>query len=297
LVLSCDLASAQEAGHYLGGSTGLENGSAPPPGAYASYLPYINHVDSLKGPGGRTILPLNLNAAVHMAVFAQTVQKKFLGGNYGWTFITPAVNIRFTANEFDASAQDGGLTDIYFSPLVLGWEKGRAAFTADYGFYAPTGTFDPSKAMNAGLGFWEHQIQAGTTYSPDQRKLWNTSLLTTWEINGSKLGLDLKPGPMFTGEYSVGRRFLKYLMNAGAAGYVYKKLAADSGSAVKPITVGILDQGFAAGPECKYTNLKWHMGFDFRFEQQFGVEGKTSGEVLAISITYIRLNLPPQDKR
>jgi hypothetical protein len=296
VILFGDLASAQQAGHYLGGLTGLENGTAPPPGAFATYLPYIDHVDSLKGPGGRTVLPLNLNVTAHMAAFAQTVAGKILGGRYGWTFIAPVVNTRFTANEFNASAQEAGLSDIYFSPLVLGWEKGRADFTANYGFYAPTGSFDASSAMNTGLGFWEHQIQAGTTYSLDKKKLWNTSLLTTWEINGSKFGLDLKPGPMFTGEYSLGRRFFKYLMNAGAAGYTYKKLAADSGSDVKPITVDVLDQQFGAGPEWKYTNLKWHMGFDFRFEQQFGVEGKTSGKVFVFSITYLRLKMPSPQK-
>jgi hypothetical protein len=231
-----------------------------------------------------------------MAVFAQTVQKKILGGSYGWSFIAPVVNKRFTGNEFSASAPGGSLSDIYFAPLVLGWEKGRTDFTANYGFYAPTGAFDPSSALNAGLGYWEHQIQAGTTYSLDKKKLWNTSLLTTWEINGSKLGLDLKPGPMFTGEYSFGRRFFKYQMNSGAVGYAYKKIAADSGSEVKPLTVGILDQQFGVGPEWKYTNLKWHMGFDFRFEEQFGVEAKPSGKVFVVSITYLRLNLPQQHK-
>lgn len=296
MVLFGGLARAQQAGHYLGGITGLENGSTPPPGGYATYLPYIDRVDSLKRANGHTLVPLDLNVVAHMAVFAQTFQKKILMGNFGWIFIAPVVNTRFTANEFNASAQEAGLSDIYFAPLVLGWQKGRTDFTANYGFYAPTGAFNASSTMNAGLGFWEQQIQAGATYSLDKTKLWNTSLLTTWEINASKSGLDLKPGPMFTGEYSFGRRFFKYQMNAGAVGYAYKKLAADSGSAVKPITAGILDRQFGAGPEWKYTNLKWHMGFDFRFEQQFGVEAKPSGRVFVISITYLRLNLPPPKK-
>ena len=36
---------AQQAGHYVGGATGLENGTAPPPGAYAIYFPYVNRID------------------------------------------------------------------------------------------------------------------------------------------------------------------------------------------------------------------------------------------------------------
>jgi len=64
--------------------------------------------------------------------------------------------------------------------------------------------------FESGLGFWEHQIPAGATYSFGRPKLWNTFFLTTWEISHSKNGLDVKPGPMLTGEYSFGCRFDKY---------------------------------------------------------------------------------------
>jgi len=166
----------------------------------------------------------------------------------------------------------------------------------NYGFYAPTGQFDPSSSLNPGLGYWEQQIQAGATYSIGKPKLWNTSLLTTWEINLTNNSVDIKPGPMFTGEYSFGRRFDKYQMNAGIAGYGYKKLSPDSGSHVNPLVAGITDRSFGIGPEWKYTNIKWRLGFDFRFEQQFGVEAKTSGKIFAISITYLDL-LPPKPQK
>jgi hypothetical protein len=286
-------ASAQQAGHYVEGITGLENGTAPPPGFFATYLPYINHITELKGATGNKLLNLDLNLVAHNNVFAMTFPKKFLGGLYGFDVIIPVVNTRVVADAFDASAQSAGLSDTYFAPIVLGWEKGKANFTANYGFYAPTGAFDPSLALNPGLGFWEQQIQAGTTYAIDKRKLWNTSVLTTWEINQSKEGLDLKPGPMFTAEYSFGRRFYGYKMNAGLAGAAYHKLSADSGSDVKPITAGVLDRSFSIGPEWKYTNLNWHLGFDVRYEQQFGVQAKTQGPVFVIGITYLKLALPP----
>lgn len=294
LLLACFCpARAQQAGHYVGGITGLENGSTAPPGFYASYLPAVQRVDSLKGPGGTTILSPDINVAAQMAVFAETLPKRFLGGSYGYDVIIPVVNTRFTADVFNLSAQQAGLSDVFFAPLVLGWEKGNANFTANYGFYAPTGDFNPSSVMNPGLGFWEQQIQAGMTYAIDKRKLWNASGLTTWEINMSKLGLDVKPGPMFTGEYSFGRRFDKYQMNAGVAGFAYHKLSPDSGSGINPLLNGILDRQFGIGPEWKYTNIKWRMGFDFRFEQQFGVQAKTSGQVFVVGITYLKLFPPP----
>jgi len=287
------LVCAQQAGHYLGGATGLENGSGAPPGFYATYLGYVNNVNELKGPEGATLVKPDITVAAQMASYSMTFEKKFLGADYGWSVLIPAVNTRFTANAFDSSAESAGISDIYFAPIVLGWTKGKANFLLNYGFYAPSGSFDPASPLNPGLGFWEHQIQAGTTYSIDKRKLWNTSFLTTWEINQSKLGADVKPGPMFTGEYSFGRRFFKYQMNAGVVGYFYHKLSADSGSGVGPLVVGVLDRSFATGPELKYTNLKWRMAFDFRYEQQYGVEAKTQGPLFVVTITYLKLFPPP----
>ena len=290
------VAFAQQAGHYIGGATGLENGNTAPPGFFASFLPVVERVNALKGPQGATIARPDISVVANMVAYAMTTQKKILGAEYGFDVIIPAVNTRFTANLFNASAESGGLSDIYVAPLVLGWERGNANYTVNYGFYAPSGYYDPSTALNPGLGFWEQQIQAGMTYSIGKPKLWNTSFLTTWEINQSKNSVAVKPGPMFTGEYSFGRRFDKYHMNAGIAGYGYKKLSPDSGSGVNPLLAGITDRSFGIGPEWKYTNLKWRLGFDFRFEQQFGVQAKTSGNIFVVGITYLNLALPPPKK-
>jgi len=287
---------AQQAGHYIGGVTGLDNGTAAPPGFFATFLPIVEHVHALKGPAGATIAKPEINVVANMAGYAVTTEKKFLGADYGLSVIIPIVNTRFTENLFDASAASGGVSDIYFAPIILGWERGHANYTINYGFYAPAGDFDPSLPLNPGLGFWEHQIQAGASFSLDKKKLWNTSALTTWEINHSKTGLDVKPGPMLTGEYSFGRRFDKYQMNAGVVGYGYKKLSADSGGGIDPLIAGITDRSFGIGPEWKYTNIKWRLGFDFRYEKQFAVQAKTSGDIFVMSITYLNL-LPPRPKK
>lgn len=184
--LFSSLLRAQSVGHYLEGATGLENGSTPPPGFYGTYLGYVNPVNELKGPNGNTIIKPDITVAAQMAGYAMTFGKKVLGGNYGWSMLIPAVNTRFSADAFNISGESAGISDLYFAPVVLGWEKGKANFLLNYGFYAPSGSFDPSLALNPGLGFWEHQIQAGTTYTIDKTKLWNTSVLTTWEINQSK---------------------------------------------------------------------------------------------------------------
>ena len=38
--------------------------------------------------------------------------------------------------------------------------------------------------------------------------------------------------------------------------------------------------------------LEWRIAFDIRYEQQYGVEAKTSGKVLVVTIAYLKL-FPP----
>jgi hypothetical protein len=287
------LLSAQQLGHYIGGFTGLDNGTSAPPGFYGAVFGLAEPVDTIKGPNGNTVLRPDITVGGVIVAYSLTTQKKILGGSYGWAFMIPVLNTRFNSNLFDASAQSAGLSDMFFEPIGLGWTKGHADYTINYGVYAPTGPFDPNLPLNPGLGFWENQIQAGLTYNIDKKKLWNASGLTTWEINTSKLGSDIKPGPIFTGEYSFGRRFFKYQMNAGVVGYLDQKLSPDTGDQISPPLRGYLDRAFATGGEWKYTDIKHRLAYDVRYEQQYGVELRTSGKVLVFSITYLKLHLPP----
>lgn len=283
---------AQQIGHYIGGFTGLENGSSAPPGVYIANFGMVEQVQTIKGPNGNTALRPDIRVGGAIAAYSVTTQKKILGAEYGTAFMVPVLNTRFNSNLFDASDVSAGVSDILFEPVNLGWTKGRANYTVNYSFYAPTGDFDPTVALNPGLGFWEHQIQAGLTLNLDKKKLWNASGLTTWEINHCKLGVDLKPGPIFTGEYGLGRRFFKYQMNAGIVGYASQKLSADTGSSINPVIKGDLDRAFAVGAEWKYTDIKHHLAYGVRYEDQFGVQLRTSGPIFVFNITV--LNLFPQ---
>jgi hypothetical protein len=106
-------------------SHSLENGTAAPPGFYGTFLPVVERVDALKGPGGATVAKPDINVVANMAGYSVTTQKKILGAEYGLSVIIPIVNTRFTANLFNASAESGGVSDLYFAPVVLGWDKGN----------------------------------------------------------------------------------------------------------------------------------------------------------------------------
>lgn len=280
-------ADAQQSGHYLQGITGLDNGAGMPPGIYVAFVPWVNTIRSFRGPQGEKIADVGLNVAAHNVVFQATTEKKVLGADYGVSMILPAVNSRVVNSIPNPTAPVPGISDIFISPVTLGWTKRGASYLLAYGFYAPTGGFDPTASQNSGLGFWEHQIQGGMSYSFDKRELWNASALSTWEINQSKTGLDLKPGPMVNVEYGVGHRFDHHKVNLGAAGYTYHKLSSDSGLDATRLGSLALDRSFGLGPELKYTNPQKHFAFDFRYEKQFAVQSKTQGDVFVIALTWV----------
>jgi hypothetical protein len=286
-------AAAQELGHYIQGVAGLDSGSLPPPGAFFTYLPYLYFVDSLKGRNGNTITNANITFAIHNAVMTAVAPTKFLGADYGFSFAVPVVNQRLVNDLLPTGeVSKAGISDIYFSPLMLGWRKPRADILFTYGFYAPTGDFVAENVSNTGLGFFENQFQLGSTFHLDQAKTINAALLTTWEINQKKSGEDIKPGEMFTLEYGVGKKFLKGGLNLGASGYYYRKLTADSGSDINPVQRGIYDQALGLGPEAQLTlpvKPPFFAQFVVRYQPQFEVRGRPHGQVLIIAFSIIDL--------
>jgi hypothetical protein len=218
-----------------------------------------------------------------MALLSAVTKTKFLGADFGFAIVVPVMKQRLTT-DFLPNRGFGtyGASDFYVMPLQLGWHRSRADVLFTYGFVAPTGDFSSDQFFNTGLGMWTHQFQLGTTYYLDKMKTWNASVLSTWEINGTKTGTTIKPGPGVTLEYGFGRRMHHYLMNIGVAGSYYRKLALDSGTAV-----AFHDQENSIGPEFSYVFPKAHLSFLARYESQFDVRGRTSGQLIFASLSYL----------
>jgi len=68
--LSLSPSNAQQLGHYIGGFTGLENGSSPPPGLYAAAFGLVELINSIKGPNGNTVLKPDITLAESLPLIA-----------------------------------------------------------------------------------------------------------------------------------------------------------------------------------------------------------------------------------
>lgn len=295
LIFSASQANSQQLGHYIQGAKGIDGGSEPPPGFYATYLPYLFNVDSVRDRNGDKVVNADLRLAIQGVGLTYVTKQKVLGATYGVSMLAAFTRQRLNSDLLPSGGASTGydFTDTLFVPAMLGWKKNRLDITASYGFYAPNGKFDPNNAVNVGLGFWEHQIQLGTTVHLDAAKTWSTALMTTWEINHTKAGIDLKPGPMMTAEYGIGKKLLKGGLTLGGSGYYYRKLMADSGSAVPLLRRGIHDQAFGAGPEA---TLILPLGapyrlvsINFKYQPQFGVTARPQGQTFILNLTFMSL--------
>ena len=218
-----------------------------------------------------------------IALMSAVTKTKFLGADYGFSFLVPIMNQRFTTNILPSRPFGAyGVSDIFFTPVQLGWHKSKADILFAYTLAAPTGDYSSDQVFNTGLGMWSNMFQLGATYYPDKFKKWNASVLSTWEIDTTKAGTNIKPGAQMNLEYGLGRRMFNYKLNVGVAGSYYRKLTLDSGTAI-----AFYDQENSIGPEVSLAIPAAHFSFDVRYEPQFAVRGRTGGQFLFVSLSYL----------
>jgi hypothetical protein len=209
-------------------------------------------------------------------------RKKILGATYSASIDLPLVNAVIRPDRLPSSFSGHGLTDLYVEPINLTWHKERADIKAAYGFYAPTGRYDPNQTDNFGLGFWTHQSQVGTTARLSADHTWNASLIGTLETHTTKRGKDTKPGNNFTVEYGFGKRLFENRVNVGLAGYMSFQITDDSGS--QAVLRSVHDRTFATGPEISAQITKHKIPIWFRYLPEYGVRARTSGQTFVFGI-------------
>ena len=91
-------------------------------------------------------------------------------------------------------ASGAGLSDIYIRPFELGWHKKRAGIRTAYGFYAPSGRFEPGGSKNMGLGMWSHEISVGSTVHLGKTRQWNLATTTFYNLQSAMKNTDHRVG-------------------------------------------------------------------------------------------------------
>jgi hypothetical protein len=286
-------AYAQNAGNYLQGVMGLQGARLPPPGfGYTNLTVVYKSDDVLDKNGDPPAIDLDgkfeIFANVHIGSWG-TNKPLLLGARYAALVLVPTTDNAFTLGRLNLELSDAdfGLGDIYVEPIGLGWSGKQYEVYTAYGFYAPTGKFEPGADDNLGLGRWAHQFTLGATGYFDQARSWHVSVLGRYEIHHKTEDLDLTVGQNGLFEWGIGRSIFidGVLIDAGVAGYAQWQSTKDDGRDAPPDPLNALDRVFAAGPEVALTVPEIGVRASARHLREFGARSHLEGHVTTIALS------------
>lgn len=283
LVLICHAkADAQFFGHNFPADMGVQSGSQPPPGFYASLLvPFytastikLEEGVSLGGPGDE----VTIWAIAPVLTFV--TKATILGANYGLVISPSWANADLEAPRLDVDVDQFGLGDLYVVPIQLGWHFESTDMTASYGFFAPTGRYEAGAADNIGLGMWSHELNVGATQYLDEKGTWSVALTGFYEIHTSKKDVDIKAGDWLVFKGGAGKA-LSDVVTLGLSGYALWQTTDATGADVPDELRGRKISSYGLGPEVDLLGG----GITFRVLWEFGVRNSLQGVIAALTGT------------
>jgi hypothetical protein len=239
----------QQVGHKILGSLGLQAGSQAPTGLYLVDQFAYYHTNELVDRNGH-VLPVGLDADVLADGLAASVALEIprIATFVNATVSVPLVSLNASTQNPRIDVAPRGLGDLYVQPLKLGWSPGPVELVAGYAFYAPTGSFDDEGSTGLGRSQWTQEFSAGGTFRFGSRKSMSLSALASFDIYGTKIGLDLRRGDTLQIQGGFGATIARQV-DVGVSGYALWQLTDYGGSALPASLRGARDEVFGVGPE------------------------------------------------
>jgi len=284
LIAFCDIAPAQNTGHYVNGVEGIKAASLPPPGLYLRLYTVSYEADTMKAPDGTTVDGLGFELGVLATVgrLVWVTDKKLFGANYAMDVIFPYTSTHLQMDGIGLNDRRSSLADIAIEPLVLSWNRKRFDTSFGVAFYLPTGDFSLDEPASPGKDFRTTMLTLGGTYYMDAGRLWSASILSRYEMHGRSDAIGTRPGDDFHFEWGVARNIRKF-GDLGLTGYCQWQVSADDGAGAN----GFKDRVFAVGPEVAKLFPKAKLIGSLRAQWEFGAEDRPQGRILSMTLTKI----------
>lgn len=228
-------------------------GGSTPGCAFIGYLGNADF-DQLNGADGDKVADFELESSYAIAQLACTTEYQLFGGFLGWTVIVPFSGQDASPNP-PLSTNGSGLSDIdvgvslNFPPVI---ENGRPVFVHGFGvdILAPTGKFDPARAINPGNDYWSAAAFWKATWLPEPgwEVSWRLNFIHNFEheVNGA----DLRNGDGMWVNFTLSHEIFKDFY-FGLNGFWLTQFEGDKVNGVE--SAGTKQESLYIGPGFHYT--------------------------------------------
>jgi hypothetical protein len=265
------------------GTLGLRAGRVPLVGFYVQeeIVAYLS--DRLVDRNGG-VVPVGLRVRVLEAEtgISGTFKLQPLHARYSLALGVPAGIIRVNVSGALLQGSASGVGDIYIKPLSLGWSLSRVDVLFEYAFYVPTARFEPGSRRNTSQSQWTHEWSVGGNLAFDARRRWQLSALASYDLNQSKIGIDITRGSTLQVQGGFGATIAR-ILEVGAVGAALWQVTADRGRALPPELVGAREQAVSVGGEVAVTTQKIGTRWIVRYEHDVRVRARTLGQIVFVS--------------
>lgn len=275
--------------HYPNGVEDFAVGALPPPGTYLVNYMILAQKNSLRDNSGNS-LPADFNASVFAEVprLIYVSPLKVLGANWGAQIFVPFYSADVTASSsvippLNFDANDKGIGDIIFSPLVLGWHftpELHAVFALDT--WAPTGNYDQNNPATQILSknHWTFEPVLAVSYLKDG---FDVSAKLMYDFNTRNRDTHTDPGQEFHMDWALGYG-LKNGLSGGVVGYNYWQTTDDEVSGVKVTSQKSQVGGVGVG--IKYWPKQGPFSLTFKQYWEYDAKNMATGSQTQFKIIY-----------
>ena len=297
LTLVASIVRAEEGGsaHYAPGTTADFIDTLPGKPAFVLAGAYTYYFGSATPPldfGGKTVFEANarLNAATLFALYETPL--RLLGGSYATAVTVPYVwlevdgNVRLGPLNPHVHDETSGLGDVTVYPFMLGWTNGTDfKYDVRLGIYTPTGGYEKGQLANTGRNYW--------TFEPSVSFSWlstkigtEATLFTGFDFNTKNEATDYQSGTSFHLDGTVAQHLPLFggFAGAGAEGFVYEQISADSGSGA---TLGGFEgHTYGVGPVISYAHKLGKVDFagEVKWLPEVDVQNRLKGDYLWVKL-------------
>jgi hypothetical protein len=286
VLLAAGRCGAQDLGHKLLGTLGLQAGAQPQTGIYvANRFVFYHSGDLFDRHGKRLPVSLDLRGVVDGVGVSGAYEVRAIATYVNASIAVPLAHVTGTVGDAQASIDRFGLADAYVEPLQLGWRLPHLDLVTGYAFYVPTGRFEPGASGGVSRGSWSHELSLGHALYFDRGRTLHLSALASWELNERKIGIDLTRGSTIQIQGGAGASLAR-IVDVGVVGYGLWQVSDDSGSALPPVLRGARDRTYGVGAELDVSLAELNSRIVLRWTHDVGSAARPQGQMALVGITW-----------